>query len=226
MFGRKIIAELAEIDENLIRSQFTPAQEASAIFRRKAICEELHPETKRGENWKSDQVAKLAKLVTRVTILAMCGRFTQNLSWAEIHRLADLIGQPRNLAPRFNIAPTTPIEVKGSEFDRAEREWVKVTVWETLSDAGKAKALNRIQALARALERTDELEVPLIRVDNRFFGNNDAEGKRCATCVMSRLRNRGDIRTIAFLDESTRLPQALKSISQKAHCQTHAPIRR
>jgi putative SOS response-associated peptidase YedK len=25
--------------------------------------------------------------------------------------LADLIGQPRNLAPRFNIAPTTPIEV-------------------------------------------------------------------------------------------------------------------
>ena len=38
-------------------------------------------------------------------------RITQNLSWAEIHRLAGLIGQPRNLAPRFNIAPTTPIEV-------------------------------------------------------------------------------------------------------------------
>jgi hypothetical protein len=41
----------------------------------------------------------------------MCGRFTQNLPWPEIHRLADLTGQPRNLAPRFNIAPTTPIEV-------------------------------------------------------------------------------------------------------------------
>jgi len=46
-----------------------------------------------------------------VYALFMCGRFTQNLSWAEIHRLADLVGQPRNLAPRFNIAPTTPIEV-------------------------------------------------------------------------------------------------------------------
>jgi hypothetical protein len=43
MFGRKIIAELAEIDENLIRSPLTPSQEASAIFRRKAIYQELHP---------------------------------------------------------------------------------------------------------------------------------------------------------------------------------------
>ena len=40
----------------------------------------------------------------------MCGRFTQQLSWAELHRLADLIGQPRNLAPRYNISPTTMIE--------------------------------------------------------------------------------------------------------------------
>ena len=48
MFGRKIIAELAEVGENLFRSQLTPAQEASAIFRRKAIYEEFHPETKAG----------------------------------------------------------------------------------------------------------------------------------------------------------------------------------
>ncbi|TLG75166.1 SOS response-associated peptidase [Methylocystis sp. B8] len=41
----------------------------------------------------------------------MCGRFTQHLSWEELQRLADLIGQPRNLAPRYNIAPTTQIEV-------------------------------------------------------------------------------------------------------------------
>ena len=37
MFGREIIAKLAEIDETLIRSPLTPAQAASAIFRRKAI---------------------------------------------------------------------------------------------------------------------------------------------------------------------------------------------
>lgn len=41
----------------------------------------------------------------------MCGRFTQHLSWEELHRLANLIGKPRNLEPRYNIAPTTRIEV-------------------------------------------------------------------------------------------------------------------
>ncbi len=41
----------------------------------------------------------------------MCGRFTQHLSWAEIRRLADLVGQPRNLAPHFNLAPTDVVEV-------------------------------------------------------------------------------------------------------------------
>jgi putative SOS response-associated peptidase YedK len=44
-------------------------------------------------------------------LMIMCGRFTQHLSWAELHRLADLVGQPSNLRPRYNIAPTARIEV-------------------------------------------------------------------------------------------------------------------
>lgn len=42
--------ELAEIDENLIRCNLTPAQEAAAVFRRKFIYEQLHPETKAEAN--------------------------------------------------------------------------------------------------------------------------------------------------------------------------------
>jgi len=62
----------------------------------------------------------------------MCGRFTQHLSWEELHRLADLIGQPRNLAPRYNIAPTTQIEVirlgpEGKEL--VPMRWGLVPVW-------------------------------------------------------------------------------------------------
>ena len=62
----------------------------------------------------------------------MCGRFTQYLSWAEIHRLADLIGQPRNLAPRYNIAPTTQIEVirrHDSGRELVPMRWGLVPMW-------------------------------------------------------------------------------------------------
>jgi putative SOS response-associated peptidase YedK len=62
----------------------------------------------------------------------MCGRFTQHLSWAEIHYLADLIGQPRNLAPRYNIAPTTIIEVirpTGGGNELVPMRWGLVPSW-------------------------------------------------------------------------------------------------
>jgi putative SOS response-associated peptidase YedK len=36
----------------------------------------------------------------------MCGRFTQHYTWAEANAFLDLFGAPRNLRPRYNIAPT------------------------------------------------------------------------------------------------------------------------
>ena len=41
----------------------------------------------------------------------MCGRFTQAYSWAEVRAFLDLTGPPRNPRPRYNIAPTTTIDV-------------------------------------------------------------------------------------------------------------------
>ncbi len=62
----------------------------------------------------------------------MCGRFTQHLSWAELHYLADLIGRPRNLAPRYNIAPTTQIEVirrHDGGIELTPMRWGLVPLW-------------------------------------------------------------------------------------------------
>ena len=36
----------------------------------------------------------------------MCGRFTQHYTWQEVHAFLSVFGPPRNLQPRYNIAPT------------------------------------------------------------------------------------------------------------------------
>jgi ParB-like chromosome segregation protein Spo0J len=46
-------AELREIDENLIRAELSPAEQAAHHARRKELHEQLHPETKRGGDRKS-----------------------------------------------------------------------------------------------------------------------------------------------------------------------------
>lgn len=53
-------AELAMIDENLMRAELSPSERAEQTARRKAIYLELHPETAHGGDRKSDQVAKLS----------------------------------------------------------------------------------------------------------------------------------------------------------------------
>jgi hypothetical protein len=45
-------AELAEIDENLIHIDLTPAERAMHITRRKELYEKLHPETQKGATGK------------------------------------------------------------------------------------------------------------------------------------------------------------------------------
>ena len=39
----------------------------------------------------------------------MCGRYTQRHSWSELHALMTLTGAPRNLRPRYNIAPSQEV---------------------------------------------------------------------------------------------------------------------
>ena len=41
----------------------------------------------------------------------MCGRFTQRMTWRELHERMDLIGTPLNLRPRYNVAPGQDIAV-------------------------------------------------------------------------------------------------------------------
>ncbi|KAF1008725.1 MAG: putative SOS response-associated peptidase YedK [Burkholderia gladioli] len=63
----------------------------------------------------------------------MCGRFTQTYTWAEIHAMYSLIpATPRNLQPRYNVAPTTQVGVvtqAGDALTYSEMRWWLVPSW-------------------------------------------------------------------------------------------------
>ena len=41
----------------------------------------------------------------------MCGRYTQLYTWAEVYAFLNLINQPQNLRPSYNVCPTDPVDV-------------------------------------------------------------------------------------------------------------------
>jgi putative SOS response-associated peptidase YedK len=55
----------------------------------------------------------------------MCGRFTQHYTRAEVHAFLSVFGAPQNLQPRYNIAPTTWVDVVRLNED-CERELVRM----------------------------------------------------------------------------------------------------
>jgi putative SOS response-associated peptidase YedK len=58
----------------------------------------------------------------------MCGRFTQHYTWQQIHAFLSVFGPPQNLRPRFNIAPTTLVDMV--RLDAAgRRELVRGVRW-------------------------------------------------------------------------------------------------
>ncbi|MGE7416194.1 SOS response-associated peptidase, partial [Methylobacterium tarhaniae] len=63
----------------------------------------------------------------------MCGRFTQHYTWSEIHAWLSIFGSPRNLQPRYNIAPTETCDVVRPGADGLElvqmRWWLIPSWW-------------------------------------------------------------------------------------------------
>ena len=62
----------------------------------------------------------------------MCGRFTQRLSWRELHELMDLLGAPLNLRPRYNVAPSQDVAVvRAAEEGRrlSMLRWGLIPAW-------------------------------------------------------------------------------------------------
>ena len=91
----------------------------------------------------------------------MCGRFTQNFTWAEVYEFLNLLGTPRNLRPRYNIAPTTMIDVvrldKDGNRELASMRWGLVPGWwkNAAKDAGQRRGGGSTRPSHRAASAGD-----------------------------------------------------------------------
>lgn len=101
----------------------------------------------------------------------MCGRFTQHYTWAEVHAFLSLfgdLGTPRNLPPRYNIAPTTFIDVVTTRIRNREivgREMVPMR-WGLIPDWWK-KSRKDVPATFNARAET-LAEKPMFRGALRY----------------------------------------------------------
>ena len=62
----------------------------------------------------------------------MCGRFTQNYTWSEIHAALSLFMPARNLQPRYNVTPTDTVDVVRSGADGrdlVQMRWGLIPSW-------------------------------------------------------------------------------------------------
>ena len=103
----------------------------------------------------------------------MCGRFSQRYTWSEVHEsevhdFLRVIGSPKNLWARYNIAPTTMIDVV--RLDETGREivamrWGLVPFW-------WKKGLNNVPATFNARAET-VAEKPMFRTAfNKHLSRN------------------------------------------------------
>jgi putative SOS response-associated peptidase YedK len=82
----------------------------------------------------------------------MCGRFTQHYSWQEVHAFLSVINAPQNLQARYNIAPTTLVDIVRHNV-LGERELVRGVGWGLIPNWWK-KPLKELPATFNARVET------------------------------------------------------------------------
>ncbi len=90
----------------------------------------------------------------------MCGRFTQHYTWAQVHDFLNVTGAPQNLQPRYNIAPTTLIDMVRHNA-QGERELVRGVRWGLIPNWWR-KPLKELPAAFNARVETVD-EKPMFR---------------------------------------------------------------
>ena len=157
-------AELAEIDENLVRHNLNHIDEADQLLRRKEIYEELHPETRRGmRNGQTSKTAAVAVLESK----SFVADTSSKTGMAE-----------RTIRDKIQVAKNLPPEVKAvvKESGISEKNALKLA---RIKDEDKQKEAAQMLA-AKKIRTVDEYHaqaepfVPVVIPGRRFKDMNES----------------------------------------------------
>ena len=73
----------------------------------------------------------------------MCGRYTQLYTWAEVYAFLNLINQPVNLRPVYNVCPTDPIDVVMPNRELKKMRWGLVPAWWNIPSTLASRLIER-----------------------------------------------------------------------------------
>ncbi len=176
--ANELNAELAEIDENLIRTPLTALEEAEQMKRRKEIYEILHPESKpeeqrkKGLNMSNEKISLLKKQKT----------FTQDTA-EKIKKSQRSIQQDIQIAS--NIPEEVKQEIKGSKIENKKSDLIELTkVKEPEKQkelvkkvkTGQAKNIKTALQEEQPLQETEEeIHISVELYENVKFALDEAE---------------------------------------------------
>ena len=113
-------AELVEIDENFVRSPLSDMQRNDMLLRRKQIYEELHPETKKGGDRKSEEI----KTTPCRFDLEQAKPFTQDAA-EKLHLSRRTVERRVHIAS--SLTPEAKKVIRGAEDKFPQKETLKLT---------------------------------------------------------------------------------------------------
>ena len=113
-------AELVEIDENFVRSPLSDMQRNDMLLRRKQIYEELHPETKKGGDRKSEEI----KTTRCRSAFEQVKPFTQDAA-EKLHLSRRTVERRVHIAS--SLTPEAKKVIRGAEDKFPQKETLKLT---------------------------------------------------------------------------------------------------
>ena len=149
-------AELAEIDENLIRNELGYLDRGEQYERRKEIYEELYPQTKRNASFKGNQYSSksASDFEQKPTFVADTAQKTgksQTVIKDEIQIAKNIIPEVKNVIREYDVTKTDALKIARLE----PKEQIKVA--EKLSDGAKSYVDAR-----RMVAKEEVHELPVI----------------------------------------------------------------